>query len=118
MMFESEGITEDLPPEEWRVDIINELNKKYGFDSFMFEASDPPVFKWYYDATIIKHGKQEFQLSALTGQLGQPLHSDGGIAIFPYTFQQRGGYIVNCAAFHTWLTLQSWSVITSGYNRK
>ena len=47
MMFESEGITEDLPPEEWRVDIINELNKKYGFDSFMFEASDPPVFKWY-----------------------------------------------------------------------
>ena len=47
MMLESEGITEDLPPEEWRVDIINELNKKYGFDSFMFEASDPPVFKWY-----------------------------------------------------------------------
>lgn len=47
IMFESEGITEDLPPEEWRVDIINELNKKYGFDSFMFEASDPPVFKWY-----------------------------------------------------------------------
>ena len=39
IMFESEGITEDLPPEEWRVDIINELNKKYGFDSFMFEAS-------------------------------------------------------------------------------
>ena len=47
MMLESEGITEDLPPEEWRVDIINELNKKFGFDSFMFEASDPPVFKWY-----------------------------------------------------------------------
>ena len=37
MMLESEGITEDLPPEEWRVDIINELNKKFGFDSFMFE---------------------------------------------------------------------------------
>lgn len=47
MMLESEGITEDLPPEEWRVDIINELNKKFGFDSFMFEASDPAVFKWY-----------------------------------------------------------------------
>jgi hypothetical protein len=29
------------------VDIINELNKKFGFDSFTFEASDPPVFKWY-----------------------------------------------------------------------
>jgi hypothetical protein len=52
-----------------------------------------------YDATIIKHGKQEFQLSALTGQLGQPLHSDGGIAIFPYTFQQRGGYIVNITVY-------------------
>jgi phosphosulfolactate synthase (CoM biosynthesis protein A) len=47
MMLESEGITEDLPAEEWRVDIINELNKKFGFNSFMFEASDPPVFKWY-----------------------------------------------------------------------
>jgi phosphosulfolactate synthase (CoM biosynthesis protein A) len=47
MMLESEGITEDLPPEEWRVDIINDLNKKFGFDSFMFEASDPAVFKWY-----------------------------------------------------------------------
>jgi phosphosulfolactate synthase (CoM biosynthesis protein A) len=47
MMIESEGITEDLPPEEWRIDAINELNKKFGFNCFMFEASDPPVFKWY-----------------------------------------------------------------------
>jgi phosphosulfolactate synthase (CoM biosynthesis protein A) len=47
MMIESEGITEDLPPEEWRIDAINELNKKIGFNCFMFEASDPPVFKWY-----------------------------------------------------------------------
>ena len=47
MMIESEGITEDLPPEEWRIDVINELNKKFGFNCFMFEASDPPVFKWY-----------------------------------------------------------------------
>jgi phosphosulfolactate synthase (CoM biosynthesis protein A) len=47
MMLESEGITEDLPAEEWRTDIINELNKKFGFSCFMFEASDPPVFKWY-----------------------------------------------------------------------
>jgi phosphosulfolactate synthase (CoM biosynthesis protein A) len=47
MMLESEGITEDLTPQEWRVDIINELNKKFGFNCFMFEASDPPVFKWY-----------------------------------------------------------------------
>jgi len=47
MMLESEGITEDLPAEQWRVDIINELNKKFGFNSFMFGASDPSVFKWY-----------------------------------------------------------------------
>jgi phosphosulfolactate synthase (CoM biosynthesis protein A) len=47
MMLESEGITEDLPVEEWRTDIIEELNKKFGFNCFMFEASDPPVFKWY-----------------------------------------------------------------------
>lgn len=47
MMIESEGITEDLPPEKWRIDVINELNKKFGFNCFMFEASDPPVFKWY-----------------------------------------------------------------------
>ena len=28
MMLESEGITEDLPAEEWRTDIIEELNKR------------------------------------------------------------------------------------------
>jgi phosphosulfolactate synthase (CoM biosynthesis protein A) len=48
MMIESEGITEDLPPEKWRIDIIKKLDEKFGFESFMFEASDPPVFKWYF----------------------------------------------------------------------
>jgi len=47
MMIESEGITEDLPPERWRIDVIKKLDEKFGFESFMFEASDPPVFKWY-----------------------------------------------------------------------
>ena len=47
MMIESEGITEDLPPEKWRIDVIKKLDEKFGFESFMFEASDPPVFKWY-----------------------------------------------------------------------
>jgi len=32
----SEGITEDLPPEERRIDVINELNKKFGFNRCMF----------------------------------------------------------------------------------
>jgi phosphosulfolactate synthase (CoM biosynthesis protein A) len=47
IMVESEGLTEDLPPEEWRTDIIKKLDENFGFNSFMFEASDPPVFKWY-----------------------------------------------------------------------
>jgi hypothetical protein len=31
--------------------------------------------------------------------LDQPLHSDGGIVIFPYTFEQRGGCMVNISVF-------------------
>lgn len=46
-MMESEGITEDLPPEKWRTDVIRRLAKEFGFHRWMFEASDPPVFKWY-----------------------------------------------------------------------
>jgi len=74
MMLESEGITEDLPPEEWRVDIINELNKKFGFDSFMFEASDPPVFKWYLkqfgsEVNLFIHHSQIVEFTAWKTQL-------------------------------------------------
>lgn len=47
IMIESEGITEDLPPEKWRLDVIKRLIEKFGFEKLMFEASDPPVFKWY-----------------------------------------------------------------------
>ncbi len=47
MMLESEGITEDLPPNEWRTDVIKKLVSEFGFESWMFESSDPPVFKWY-----------------------------------------------------------------------
>ena len=47
MMFESEGITEDLPGGEWRTDLIKKVTDRYGFERFMFEASDPQVFKWY-----------------------------------------------------------------------
>jgi len=52
-----------------------------------------------YDVTILKDIKQKFQLSAFAGQPGQPLHSDGGIVIFPYTFQQRGGYMVKITVY-------------------
>ncbi|MGB6528193.1 MAG: hypothetical protein WBF33_08805 [Candidatus Nitrosopolaris sp.] len=52
-----------------------------------------------YDVTILKDGKKEFRVSAYTGQPGQPLHSDGGIIIFPYTFQQRGVYVANITVY-------------------
>jgi phosphosulfolactate synthase (CoM biosynthesis protein A) len=47
IMVESEGITEDLPPQKWRLDAIKRLVDEFGYDKLMFEASDPPVFKWY-----------------------------------------------------------------------
>ncbi len=47
LMLESEGITEDLPPRKWRRDVVNKLVDKFGYKTWMFEASDPPVFKWY-----------------------------------------------------------------------
>ena len=47
LMMESEGITEDLTPEKWRKDVVNKLVEKFGYHRWMFEASDPPVFKWY-----------------------------------------------------------------------
>jgi len=47
IMLESEGITEDLPPRKWRTDVIRALARRFGFRVWMFEASDPPVFKWY-----------------------------------------------------------------------
>ena len=47
LMLESEGITEDLPPKRWRTDVVKALVEKFGRAIWMFEASDPPVFKWY-----------------------------------------------------------------------
>ncbi len=48
-MLESEGITEDLPPRKWRTDVILKLVGRFGRRTWMFEASDPPVFKWYLE---------------------------------------------------------------------
>jgi phosphosulfolactate synthase (CoM biosynthesis protein A) len=47
MMLESEGITEDLPSNKWRIDVIKKLVSEFGFESWMFESSEPAVFKWY-----------------------------------------------------------------------
>ncbi len=47
LMFESEGVTEDMPQKEWRLDVINKVIKEFGYKRWMFEAADPVVFKWY-----------------------------------------------------------------------
>ncbi len=47
IMIESEGLTEDLPPEQWKTDVIKKIVDKFGLKNLMFEAADPPVFKWY-----------------------------------------------------------------------
>ncbi|MGA2682090.1 MAG: phosphosulfolactate synthase [Candidatus Bathyarchaeia archaeon] len=47
IMIESEGLTEDLPPEQWKTDVIKKILNKFGSKNLMFEAADPPVFKWY-----------------------------------------------------------------------
>jgi phosphosulfolactate synthase (CoM biosynthesis protein A) len=47
LMLESEGITEDLPASKWRKDVVKKLVDRFGYETWMFEASDPPVFKWY-----------------------------------------------------------------------
>jgi len=49
MMFESEGVTEDLPVNKWRKDLIKQVIKRYGADKWMFEAADPVVYKWFLE---------------------------------------------------------------------
>lgn len=47
LMIESEGLTEGLPPEKWRIDVIKKLIDAFGYEQLMFEAAEPEVFKWY-----------------------------------------------------------------------
>ena len=47
LMIESEGLTEDLPPEKWKTEVIKKLVSRFGLKNLMFEAADPLVFKWY-----------------------------------------------------------------------
>lgn len=47
LMFESEGVTEDIPQTKWRTDLIDRVVKRFGLKTWMFEAADPAVFKWY-----------------------------------------------------------------------
>ncbi len=78
LMFESEGITEDLPPNKWRKDLVKKVIKDFGLNTWMFEASDPAVFKWYLrefgpDVNLFIDHSQVFEYSAWRGQLwGDP----------------------------------------------
>ncbi len=47
LMIESEGLTEGLPVEKWRIDVIKKLVEEFGYEQLMFEAAEPEVFKWY-----------------------------------------------------------------------
>lgn len=78
LMFESEGITEDLAGEEWRTDLVKAVTDRFGFEVFMFEASDPAVFKWYLkefgpEVNLFIHHTQIFEFQAWRTQLwGDP----------------------------------------------
>ena len=78
LMLESEGITEDLPPEKWRTDIIKKAIDMFGVEKWMFEASDPKVFKWYLknygtDINVFIDHSQVFEYNAWRHQLwGDP----------------------------------------------
>lgn len=73
LMLESEGITKDLPPKKWLKDVVNKQVEKFGYKTWMFEASDPPVFKWYLktfgkDVNLFIDHSQIVELNA--GRLG------------------------------------------------
>lgn len=78
LMFESEGITEDIVGDEWRTDLVKAVTNRFGFETFMFEASDPAVFKWYLKefgphVNLFIHHTQVFEFQAWRAQLwGDP----------------------------------------------
>lgn len=78
LMFESEGITEDLPFKQWRTDIIKKVVDEFGLDAWMFEAAEPRVFKWYLqnygrDVNVFIDHSQVFEYQAWWSKLwGDP----------------------------------------------
>lgn len=78
LMFESEGVTEDLPFSQWRTDLIKKLVQRFGTKTWMFEAAEPPVFKWYLqtfgpDVNLFIDHSQVFEFQAWRSKLwGDP----------------------------------------------
>jgi phosphosulfolactate synthase (CoM biosynthesis protein A) len=68
IMLESEGVTEGV--RTWRTDVPGAFVAELGMDRLMFEAADPPVFRWYVrnygpDVNLFVDHSQVFQLACL-----------------------------------------------------
>jgi hypothetical protein len=85
-----------LHPSPFPVIKGSQTNLKVSFDQKGSSALQPHVD---YDLTIIKDGKQVFQLSSQAGYPNQPLHTTEGVVTIPYTFQQVGTYVINITVY-------------------
>jgi len=85
-----------LQPSPFPVIKGSQTNLKVSFDQKGSSALQAHVD---YDLTIMKDGKQVFQLSNSTGYPNQPLHTTEGVVTIPYTFQQEGTYVVNITVY-------------------
>ena len=85
-----------LQPSPFPVIKGTQTNLKVSFDQKGSSALQAHVD---YDLTIMKDGKQVFQLSSQAGYPNQPLHTTEGVVTIPYTFQQQGGYVMNITVY-------------------
>ena len=82
IMIESEGLTEDMSPEHWKTDVIRKIVDGFGLKNLMFEASDPPVFKWYLknfgrNVNLFIDSSQIVEFTAWKTKLGRPRNLAG-----------------------------------------
>ena len=85
-----------LQPSPFPVIKGSQTNLKVSFDQKGSSAVQAHVD---YDHTIMKDGKQVFQLSSQAGYPNQPLHTAEGVVTIPYTFQQEGTYVINITVY-------------------
>jgi hypothetical protein len=85
-----------LQPSPFPVIKGSQTNLKVSFDQKGSSAVQAHVD---YDLTIMKDGKQVFQLSSQAGYPNQPLHTAEGVVTIPYTFQQKGSYVINITVY-------------------
>ena len=85
-----------LQPTPFPVIKGSQTNLKVSFDQKGSSAAQPHVD---YDLTIMKDGKQVFQLSAQAGYPNQPVHTTEGVVNIPYTFEQKGTYVINVTVY-------------------